>query len=95
MRKPRLRKEKGGYFSSSRVLVSNLTYCVVTLEYLQKAENQKESIGGALSEEGIVEDRSYKNIGWRLFGMDMCKCGGGGTEDEGGGKRSLTKLKHV
>lgn len=79
MRKPRLRKEKAGYFSSSRVLVSNLTYCVVTLEYLQKAESQKESIGGALSEEGIVEDRSYKNISWQLFGMDMCKFGGWGV----------------
>lgn len=80
MRNPRLRKEKAGYFPSYRVLVSNLTYFVVILKYLQKPENQKESIGGALSEEGIVEDRAYKNIRWDLLGMDMCKCGGWGIQ---------------
>lgn len=36
---------------------------MVILENLQKPENWNESIGGALHEEGIVEDRSYGNMG--------------------------------
>lgn len=64
---------------------------MVILEYLQKVENQKESTVGAVSEEGIVEDRSYKNIRRGL----CVNVVGGGMEDEGGGKRSLTKRKQV
>lgn len=58
---------------------------MVILENLQKPENWNESIGGALHEEGIVEDRSYGNMGGGRDGggylewVSLSQGGGGGV----------------